>query len=90
MTADVVMAHVGVEAEGMVGLNSVHTRFLQGVCLDLVMQADAPALLPHIQKDANTLSGQGGQGHLDLLAAVASKAAEDIPGHTFTVDPHED
>ena len=46
----VVLALVGLEAEGDVGLDGVHAVVLERVGLNLVVQADAPAFLPEVDQ----------------------------------------
>ena len=50
--SDAVLSGIGGEAERDVGLYRVHALVLEVVCLELVVDADSPALLPHVEEDA--------------------------------------
>ena len=53
------------------------------------MQADAAALLVHVQHDAAAFSGDALHRGLELFPAVAAQRAEDVAGHALVVDAHE-
>ena len=63
---------------------------LQRVGLELVAQADAAALVAaDVDDDARALGGDQLERALELLAAVAAAAAEDVAGEALGVDAHE-
>lgn len=49
-TAHIVVAQIGLEAEGQIGLHSIHSPVLQLIGAELVDQSDAAALLTQIQQ----------------------------------------
>src|SRR5262245_4545097 len=55
LRADAVVAVVGLEAEPLVGLDGVEPLLLERVRADLVEEADAAALLAHVEGDAAAL-----------------------------------
>ena len=68
LRADAVVAEVGREAEAFVGLDGVGTRVLERVGLELVEEADAPALLAaQVDDHAATGGVDAGRvgGHVD-------------------------
>ena len=89
LAADPVLAHVGREAELEVGLDGVEPVLLQLVRLQLVQEADAPALLRHVEEDAALLGGDARERQLELLAAVAAERVEDVAGQALGVDADE-
>ena len=62
---------------------------LQLVRLQLVEQADAAALLRHVEQDAALLGRDQRQRELELLAAVAAQRVEDVAGEALGVHAHE-
>ena len=62
---------------------------LQLVRLELVEQADAAALLRHVEQDAALLALDLRQRVLELLAAVAAQRVEDVAGQALGVDADE-
>ena len=84
---DIILPLVGGKAQGQVGLQGVHALLLKSIGLQLVDEADAPALLAHVQQDAPALLFDLGQGGGELLAAVAAQGAEGVPGEALRVDP---
>ena len=54
------------------------------------MQADASALLAHVQEHAPALVGDGLKSEALLLLAVAPATGEDIAGNALTVDAYQD
>ena len=83
-----VVALVLAVAEREVGLVGVEAGVLQGVGVELGVQADAPALLAEVEQEP---AGRGDP--LDRLAqlraAVAALGAEDVAGQALAVRPHE-
>ena len=73
-----------------VRLDRVQARLLQLVRLELVQQADAAALLRHVQEHARIFLGQPLERLLELLAAVAAQRVEDVAGQALGVDADED
>ncbi|MBA7583926.1 hypothetical protein ES708_25877 [subsurface metagenome] len=53
------------------------------------MEADAPPLLPHVEKDAPPLFGDVFHGQANLVAAVAAKTAKDIAGKALAMNPDQ-
>lgn len=76
------------ETEGQVRLVGVQSRILQGVGVELVVQADAAPLLPQVQQVAAGV-GDAFDRFPQLRTAVAALAAEDIPGQALAVQPHQ-
>jgi hypothetical protein len=69
LRAGAVVAGVGGQAELEVGVDGVAAGVLQLVGLQLVHQADAPALVTaHVEHDAAAGGGDGGQGRVELRA----------------------
>ena len=63
---------------------------LQLVGPELVEQADAAALLGHVEEDARALLLDARERPLELLAAVAAERVEDVAGQALRVDADED
>ena len=89
LVADPPLARIGREAELEVRLDRVEPLLLQLVRLQLVQQADAAALLRHVEEDAALLGGDPPQREVELLAAVAAQRVEDVARQTFGVHAHE-
>ena len=89
LDADPVLARVGGEAELEVRLDRVEALLLQLVGLQLVQQADAAALLRHVEEHAALLGADPRERELELLAAVAAQRVEDVAGEALGVDAHE-
>ena len=89
LVADPPLALVGGEAEREVGLDGVQPLLLQLVGLELCEQADAAALLRHVEEHAAALVGDRVQRRVELLAAVAAQRVEDVAGQAFGVDADE-
>ena len=87
--SDAVVAFVGFEAEGEVGVNGVHALLLQVVGFQLVDQADATPLLTHIEDYAATFLLYHAHGLVQLVAAVAFTAAEDVAGGAAGMHTHQ-
>ena len=69
--ADAVVADVGGQAHGQVGVDNVGAGLLQLVGLQLVQQADPPALVPaHVEHDAAALGGDGLEGGVEQSTAA--------------------
>ena len=89
LCANAILAQVGIETQLLVGLDGIHALFLQRVGVDLVGQADAAALLAHIEDDALALFLDHTHGLFELTAAITATRMKDVPGQTFTMDAHE-
>src|SRR5262249_35806455 len=90
LRADAVVAEIRREAEPLVGLDRVETLLiLQPVGLDLVLQPDAAAFLPHVEEYAAALGLDHLHRGLELLAAVAAHRAEGVARQALAVDAHE-
>src|SRR5262245_50673109 len=75
--ADAVVAQVRGEAESLVRLHGVEPlAVLQPVGPNLVLEADAPALLPHVEQHALALALDHAHRGGELLAAVTAQRAE--------------
>ena len=85
LRATPVFAQVRGESEGLVGLNGVHAILLQAISLDLVDEADAAALLAHVEDDAATFLFNLRHGAVQLVAAVATPGTEDVAGEAHAV-----
>src|SRR3972149_2956432 len=84
---DPVVAPVGGEAQGLVGLDGVVAEcLLEGVGADLVAEADAAALLAHVHQDAPALLRYLFHRQLYLVAAVAAQGVKDVAGDALGVD----
>src|SRR5207249_3960421 len=89
--ADAVVAAVGGEAERLVGLDGIEALLLlELVGTHLVAEADATALLPHVDEDAAALGSDLLEREVYLLAAVAAHRVEDVAGDALGVDADED
>src|SRR3990170_1314262 len=89
--ADAVIAPVGGKAERLVGLHRVQPQvLLEGVGAYLVTEADAAALLAHVDEHPATLGGDAVEGKLDLVATVAAQRVEDVAGDALGVNAHQD
>jgi hypothetical protein len=80
---------VGLEPKIFVGLYGVATLVLEFVSLKLGHEADTPAFLLVIYKDASAGTGDHGKGHFQLLAAVTAHRAENVAGETLRVDTNQ-
>ena len=87
---DAVVPQIRLEAQGLVGLHGVGALVLEFVGPEFVDQADAPALLVHVENDAMAFAFHQLHGGLQLVAAVAPEGVKHIAGDTFGVDPHQD
>src|ERR1700756_5522571 len=88
LAADAVVALVGRVAERFVGLDSVHTFVLEVVGVQLVEKADAPALrVPDIENHAISFSRDHLLCRLELSAAIAAEAAEDVAREALRMRP---
>ena len=85
----VVLALVGLETEGNIGLDGVHAVVLERVSLDLVVQADAPAFLPEVDQSPRPVFEDHLKGHVQLFAAIAFEAAKGVAGETLAMDAHQ-
>src|SRR5438128_2068039 len=88
---DAVVAAVGGEAERFVRLDGIEAvLLLELVGTHLVAEADATALLPHVDEDAAALGSDLLEREVYLLAAVAAHRVEDVAGDALGVDADED
>ena len=87
--ADVVLPLVPGKAQGQVGVQGVHALLLELIGPELVDEADAPALLAHVEEHAPPLPLDLPHGGGKLLAAVAAQGAEGVAGEALGVDPAE-
>ncbi len=83
------VAAVGGVAEFKVGFDGVAALVLQLVGLELGHETDSAALLVLVEEDAGAVVGDGGEGELELLAAVAAQRVEDIAGEALRVDAND-
>src|SRR5207253_10514384 len=90
LVADPPLARVRRKAELEIRLDGVQPFvLLEFVCPQLVEQADAAALLRHVEEDSSFFGGDPPQREVELLAAVAAQRVEDVAGKTFGVDAYE-
>eukprot|EP01022_Parablepharisma_sp_SALTPOND_P024123 TRINITY_DN5305_c1_g4_i2.p1 TRINITY_DN5305_c1_g4~~TRINITY_DN5305_c1_g4_i2.p1 ORF type:complete len:914 (+),score=247.13 TRINITY_DN5305_c1_g4_i2:98-2839(+) len=86
---DSIVAHVGREAQALVGLHGVGPSVLQLIGLELVHQADAPALLAHVQEHSAALVVDHLEGLGKLVAAVAAPGVKHVAGQALGVHPDQ-
>ena len=67
-------------------LASTVSLLLQFISLELIEQADSPALLPQVQQNASAFFGDHPHGLMELLSAVTAAGAEHVSGQTLRVD----
>ena len=77
------------EAEFVVGFDGVESVVLESVGFEFVDESDAASLLSHVYESADAFFGDLGHGGVELFAAVAALAAEDVAGEAFGVDSDE-
>ena len=88
--ANRVVAMIGFESELMIrGDGVVLSSILEFIRHELVHQADPPALLQLIYKDAVSALPDRFLSHRQLRAAIASAGPEHIARQTLGVNPHE-
>ena len=80
------VAAVGGVAEFEVGFDGVAAVVLELVGAEFGHEADAAAFLLLVEEDAAAGFGDGGEGELELLAAVAAEGVEDVSGEALGVD----
>src|SRR5262245_54455292 len=88
--ADSVLAQIRREAEALIGFDGVQPlQLLQLIGAQLGQQADAAAFLAHVQDD--TLARLGDLEHrlVQLRAAVAQHAGEDVAGQALAVNANK-
>jgi len=83
------VAAVGLVAEFKVGFDGVEALVLKFVGAELGHEADAPAFLLLVEKNACARVGDEGHGELKLLAAVASQRVEDVAGEALRMNAHD-
>ena len=86
---DAVVAGVCLEAEGEVGLDRIEALVLKFVGADLLDKADAATLLRQVDEHADPLLADHVERHVELVAAVAPQAVEQIAREARRVEPHE-
>src|SRR2546426_331172 len=84
--ADPVVAQVGLEAEGLVGLDGVLALILKLVRAHLVHETAPPPLLAHVHEHASPLGLDDREGLLELRPAVAAARVKDIADQALGVD----
>src|SRR5258708_938494 len=82
LRADAVVAEIRREAELLVGLDRVCATILKLICLELVEEADAPALLIEIHDDAAPLSLNHLHTGPDLPSPIPPHPVNTPPPHT--------
>src|SRR5882724_1588920 len=80
---------ISLEPKLFIGLDRIESLILQTVCLELGHEPDAAAFLHFIQQNARTGLRDHREGHLKLLAAIATQRTKDIPGQTLRVDAYQ-
>src|SRR5207253_5287079 len=80
LDSDAVVARVGLEAEREVRFDRVETVVLQLIGLDLFDQPDAAAFLWQIDEYAGPFAADHVEGHVKLVAAIATERIEQISG----------
>jgi hypothetical protein len=78
-----VVPHVGGEPERVVRFDRVVAAVLQRVGPDLVEQADAAPLVEHVDQHARARLLDHRERRVELLAAIAALAAEDVSGQAL-------
>ncbi len=89
LSADHVVALVGLEAEAMIGLDRVEPLVLQLVGLELRQQADPATFLRQVDDRADSLLIDHLHGDLKLIATIAAKRSEDVAREARRVHPDE-
>src|SRR5574341_924130 len=87
---DPIVPEVRLESQGLVRLHCILSLVLEGICLDLVGKADAPAFLSHIQDDPLALSPDYFYGLAELRPAVAPVRPEHVPCDALRMDTDQD
>jgi len=73
-------------AEGLVRLDRVHAFVLEIVGMQLVEEPDSAALLvADVEDHPDAVHGNGLHRRVELRAAVATQASEDVSGQTLRV-----
>ena len=84
-----VVAHVGGKTQRVVGLDRVVALVLQRVGADLVEQADAAALVEHVDQHAAPGLLDLVHRRFELFAAVAALGAEHVAGQALRMQAHQ-
>ena len=84
-----IIARVDSKAKGFVCLDGVSTFVLQLVGAEFVDDADATAFFHFVDNEATTVAGDGREGKLKLLAAIAAQTMEDVSGEALGMDPQD-
>ncbi len=83
-----VVAGVLRQPQGGVRLVGVEALVLEGVRVELVVEADAPALLAEVEEHAAAV-GYALDRLAQLRTAVAASRTEHVPGQALGVQPHQ-
>ena len=89
LRTDAVFAKVHREAEPAVGFDRVEPLLLQLVGMDFRRQADATALLPHVNEHAGTVHGDLPHRLVQLRSAIAPARSENVSRQAFAVHAHQ-
>ena len=79
-------AEVGRVAELVVGFDRVEALILELVGAEFGHEADAAAFLLLVEEDAGAFGGDGAEGEVELVVAVAAEGVEDVAGEALGVD----
>jgi hypothetical protein len=82
------------KAEALVGLERIEPLILQAIGAQLVDEADPAPLLAQIEQHAPAaararLVRHGVERGIELGAAIAFEAAEDVAGEALRMEPHQ-
>jgi hypothetical protein len=83
---EIEVAIVVAEAEFEVGFDGVAALVLELIGAELGHEADTAALLVLVEQDAGALFGDGAEGEVELVVAVAAERVEDVSGEALGVD----
>lgn len=84
-----VVPQIGCEAQSDIGFHGIQTFFLQRVGSYFVHKTDASAFLAQVQEDPSCFICNRFQCEVELFAAVALKATQNITRQTFAVKPDQ-
>src|SRR6185369_16601278 len=88
LDSGVVATFIGTEPQRAIGVDGVEAFLLQQIRSKLVAQTDTTTLLCQIQEDAAASGSEDAQAGVQLFAAIASEAPEEIAGKTGRMEPH--
>ena len=89
LCAHAIITQVRRKAQLHIRLHSIQTGILQRISTNLIRQANAAALLTHINDSAAAILLNHAQSSRQLVAAVAAQAAERITGQALAVYAHQ-